>query len=142
MKKFVLKLKIDRKIIIHKIFQFTEKEKNIFLNQIISEYKKHSQLIGELEYLIVKNLGIKYWVKEYGRSDKNAKEDHSLYGKSIEYLVEKYPDLIIAAEIQNRCYDIFNGFSSNSIKYFQGVEKQETIVDHTENYSFVCLIEE
>lgn len=128
MKRFELKIKVGRSVVFQAIYEFTERQYRKYLQTIVS--KEHSMLRDELQDVIIKARGTRYWVKQYCE---NGQE--SLSEIDLKEFSKKYPKMLITAHIQASCYDCVS-FSKDIPNI--DCSKEEFIICNLSNYSFVC----
>ena len=140
MKKFALKVRIGRNVIFHKIFEFTEQEKQDYLKKIIERGPGGTTgnlLHGEIEVALIKKLGSKYYHKEFPGPLDNQRSLSSRIDKGLEEFAEKYPDILIAAVIQEHCYNLI---SLDFDDLPTPCQKTESLVDKTNDFAWDCEI--
>lgn len=133
MKKFELIVKNDRVVLLHKIFEFTESEYQEFIEYLTEGKGKGHNFGGELEDVIIKTKGRKYYFSNYPTYDDNPL---SVYNRPLQHFVDTEPDLLIAAGIQSLCYGFFPQDEYLGIN----CDNTKTIVDRIMDIEFRCKI--
>lgn len=132
MKRYELKVKFGRNVILHKIFEFNNHDQVDYIKYILERCDMH-ELSSEVEDVVIKTLGMRYWAKNY------PKDSNSLYSIPLTEFAEKHPDILVAAYIQYLCYEPFGAdlsFNGSNVWY----TKEEIFIDKLENCEWTCKI--
>lgn len=133
MKRYELKVKFGRSVIVHKVFEFTNKDQADYLRHILKNNTMH-KLCSEVEDVMIKTLGTKYWVKNY------PKDVNSLYNVPLVEFAQKYPNIVIAAYTQYLCNDAFHSFDFSSHTLDIYCTKEEVLIDRSQDCEWTCKI--
>lgn len=134
MKKYELKVRFGRKVMYHHIFEFTEDEQQSYLQKIVETGGCTGNLLSsELEDVLCRHMGEKWYFKEYP----SLPDPLSLHERGLKELAEKHPDMLVAAALQEQCY---NSFSYGASDFPTVCNKNEVLVDATETFSYRCKI--
>lgn len=98
MKKFKIIAKFGRKVFYESSVTFTEDQEKEYLKKILEHNDVNSMFSGELQTVVVKEIGIRLW-------SKNSDIWNNITRKEC---VEKYPDYAICAHIMVQFYEFFS----------------------------------
>ena len=94
MKKFKLIIKNGRKIIYESIFSYTPSQEAAYLKKLVET--AGNQMESEIQDVLIRTIGEKAWRKEHKKWEGDMK---------IRDYAEHYPDITIAAGIQDSLYE-------------------------------------
>ncbi len=128
MKKFKLTILIGMKVIYQSILSFDDHQQRTYLQKAINDGK--DDLDDDLAEVTSRTIGKRKYKKEREKWD----------NMSIKEYVEKYPDVVICAQIQLSIYDydLFKGFSDFELKIADGAGEEKRI-SLLEDYNWNCI---
>ena len=138
MKKFELIVKNRRTVLLHKIFEFTESEYQEFIIGLVKGETDGYNIRGELEDVIMKTRGRKYYEEKYCDDEYSEYFENplSVFKRPLQHFVDTEPDMLIAAGIQSLCYSFFPQDEFLNIN----CENTKTVVDRIMDIEFRCKI--